>query len=108
MKRRSASMAEGCKDWCGDSGSKQYDGMCLCSLAVIVLKSKTNANQGGSSFGVHYERIKIKIANIFNGLMNWKSINTWLKRRNALGTTNLCYLHVENSNRRALGSCSNQ
>ncbi|KAL4345041.1 uncharacterized protein DS421_11g339940 [Arachis hypogaea] len=91
-------MAEGCNDRCEDSGSKQYDGTCLCSLAVVALKSKTNANP---------ERIKTRIANIFNRLMNWKS-NTWLKRRNALETTNLCYLHMENSNRKALRSCSNK
>nr|XP_025678936.1 uncharacterized protein LOC112778874 [Arachis hypogaea] len=46
MKRRSASMVEGGNDRCEDSGSKQYDGMCRCSLAVVALRSKTNANPG--------------------------------------------------------------
>ncbi|KAL4391458.1 hypothetical protein AHAS_Ahas03G0247100 [Arachis hypogaea] len=76
-------MVECGNDRCKDSSSKQYDGMCRCSLAVVALRSKTNANPG---------RIKTRIANIFNGLMNWKS-KTWLKRRNVLGTTNLCASH---------------
>ncbi|RYQ95149.1 uncharacterized protein LOC107611423 [Arachis ipaensis] len=46
MKRRSASMVEGGNDRCEDSGSKQYDGMCRCSLAVVALRSKTNTNPG--------------------------------------------------------------
>ncbi|XP_057733990.1 uncharacterized protein At4g04775-like [Arachis stenosperma] len=46
MKRRSASMVEGGNDRCEESGMKKYDGMCRCSLAVIALRSKTNANPG--------------------------------------------------------------
>ncbi|QHO41253.1 uncharacterized protein DS421_5g144200 [Arachis hypogaea] len=51
MKRRSASMVEGSNDKCKNSGMKQYDGMCRCSLAVVALRSKTNANPGRLSSG---------------------------------------------------------
>ncbi|QHN93933.1 uncharacterized protein DS421_17g596960 [Arachis hypogaea] len=46
MKRRFASMAEKCNDRCEEYASKRYDGTCLCSVAVIALKSKTNTNPG--------------------------------------------------------------
>ncbi|RYR65634.1 hypothetical protein Ahy_A03g011560 [Arachis hypogaea] len=103
MKRRSASMVEGGNDRCEDFGMKQYDGMCRCSLAVVALRSKMNANPGRWFF-----RCPLwKDCKYFQWIDELEE-QDMVEEEECSWNNKPGYLQVKNSNRRAPGSCLNQ